>query len=549
MKNERTLLDYNGPEITEDMRSNQDLADHVRVKRSESTNDSFPLFWSKNGTTVAFDQLLSKSYIDSNHKVESEVIDVSNRTYLRHKRGVLPRNGQHRKRVKGNIRHPKYRIKAEVGGKKRGTLKSSRKFPRKKTDAGQRRKNTEINVRTSRINESQTESKMKKRESENRSLNSSNIAETGSTDYERMEADKSETLINQSDSISSLNNNGLKEQREENIVVLPFVHTGKAELRVRIEKIPTNESSFINTNSWIDHPITISPSSIMSTRSQYGAIDEINNTVTNIELTPSFNYTEKREKEMDDPTKFISLGTDQNQKEDDKYKHTDKKFAEFADEDMKYRTKRNQEIMSKRYLHNNINTTKSRHFKDTGQIIGDTKRKRTIYRKARGNRAVRSIEEIKELVEKLVVKVNELQMYVSNYSETPHTTTGSCVSEQSDRVPRLSENLNYKSKFVRDVDNHERLTNNRQADTVEERAFQIPSSASRITRANSQGRRKRLRKWNRWTDWSSCSVTCGKGRQIRWRHCLRDCDDAEIEMEEKACQLPACPPGKFLGIF
>ena len=56
-------------------------------------------------------------------------------------------------------------------------------------------------------------------------------------------------------------------------------------------------------------------------------------------------------------------------------------------------------------------------------------------------------------------------------------------------------------------------------------------------------------KWGKWTDWSSCSVTCGKGRQIRWRYCLRDCSTAETEMEEKACQLPACPPGKFLGIF
>lgn len=62
-------------------------------------------------------------------------------------------------------------------------------------------------------------------------------------------------------------------------------------------------------------------------------------------------------------------------------------------------------------------------------------------------------------------------------------------------------------------------------------------------------KRKSRRKWGRWTGWSSCSVSCGKGRQIRWRHCLRDCSTVETEMEEKACQMPACPPGKFLGIF
>lgn len=72
--------------------------------------------------------------------------------------------------------------------------------------------------------------------------------------------------------------------------------------------------------------------------------------------------------------------------------------------------------------------------------------------------------------------------------------------------------------------------------------------AKRMVR-KSRIKRKSRRKWGRWTGWSSCSVTCGKGRQIRWRHCLRDCSTVETEMEEKTCQLPACPPGKFLGIF
>lgn len=57
--------------------------------------------------------------------------------------------------------------------------------------------------------------------------------------------------------------------------------------------------------------------------------------------------------------------------------------------------------------------------------------------------------------------------------------------------------------------------------------------------------------WGTWTDWSACSVTCGKGREIRWRHCRAagGCDGVETEMGEKACQLPACSPGKFFGIF
>ncbi|KAJ3663188.1 hypothetical protein Zmor_007493 [Zophobas morio] len=57
-----------------------------------------------------------------------------------------------------------------------------------------------------------------------------------------------------------------------------------------------------------------------------------------------------------------------------------------------------------------------------------------------------------------------------------------------------------------------------------------------------------LPEWNKWTDWSSCSVSCGKGREIRWRHCMNNCNGVETEMEEKACQLPACI-GKLFGLI
>lgn len=77
----------------------------------------------------------------------------------------------------------------------------------------------------------------------------------------------------------------------------------------------------------------------------------------------------------------------------------------------------------------------------------------------------------------------------------------------------------------------------------------VKTSSSTSKAIRNEEETKSGRKWGKWTDWSSCSITCGKGRQIRWRYCLRDCSTAETEMEEKACQLPACPPGKFLGIF
>lgn len=61
-------------------------------------------------------------------------------------------------------------------------------------------------------------------------------------------------------------------------------------------------------------------------------------------------------------------------------------------------------------------------------------------------------------------------------------------------------------------------------------------------------KRNQQEKWGKWTEWSSCSVTCGKGRKIRWRHCSLKCD-AETEMEELTCQLPACTPSKLFGVI
>lgn len=59
----------------------------------------------------------------------------------------------------------------------------------------------------------------------------------------------------------------------------------------------------------------------------------------------------------------------------------------------------------------------------------------------------------------------------------------------------------------------------------------------------------KVQRWGPWTKWSACSVTCGKGRKIRWRHCAVNCKDVETEMEEKTCQLPACRPEKLFGVI
>ncbi|XP_017775946.1 PREDICTED: uncharacterized protein LOC108562197 [Nicrophorus vespilloides] len=79
----------------------------------------------------------------------------------------------------------------------------------------------------------------------------------------------------------------------------------------------------------------------------------------------------------------------------------------------------------------------------------------------------------------------------------------------------------------------------------------IPQINTRSNKAkkNKKDDNNRRQRWGHWTDWSSCSVSCGKGRQIRWRHCIEHCEESETEMAEKTCQLPACGPGKLFGVI
>ncbi|XP_043248661.1 uncharacterized protein LOC122395282 [Colletes gigas] len=188
--------------------------------------------------------------------------------------------------------------------------------------------------------------------------------------------------------------------------------------------------------------------------------------------------------------------------------------------------------------------------------------------KEQGTRTVRSIEEVKELVKKLVTKVNELDSYL-NVDEAKRNERGGkrivtrAIDDLCSNVTTACDGFKEPRKIVQTcVPSAAKTVVERKADvgkrfnagkessprrrSTYERGAGTPSNATETPRGESQ---KQQSKWGRWTDWSSCSVTCGKGRQIRWRYCLNDCSTAETEMEEKACQLPACPPGKFLGIF
>lgn len=137
---EKTLLDYNGPTITEDpdIKSDRNLANHVRVKRSGSTNDSLLHFWLKNNTIYAFGELPStfkEPHADLNY--EPNMVDATTRTYSRYKRKAPSGKEQRGKHVQGNAKRSKskHRLKTRVRGKNLVTLKSH-KFSTKRSRSG-----------------------------------------------------------------------------------------------------------------------------------------------------------------------------------------------------------------------------------------------------------------------------------------------------------------------------------------------------------------------------------------------------------------------------
>jgi len=276
-------------------------------------------------------------------------------------------------------------------------------------------KNTqEIRMPVGTTDESRIESRIEKRES-------------GNSDFTNI-SNAEKALINQKEDTSLINNRSFVEP-QKNVVMLPFVQTGRAELRVRIEKIPMNESSLISPNYWTDRSVEISPCSI--TLPKYNMSDEILD-VTNLELAPNFdsagrkkanNVTvkitlkkldlgnassqETTDSENTSSYNAYSVGSNVSEIEDNrniengKYDRMNEMSVELSDEDAKSRAKRNQQVTSKHYL-SDKNVKESMRFKDTEQGIGDTKREKIRYGRSR---AMRSIEEIKDLAEKLIVKV------------------------------------------------------------------------------------------------------------------------------------------------
>lgn len=47
--------------------------------------------------------------------------------------------------------------------------------------------------------------------------------------------------------------------------------------------------------------------------------------------------------------------------------------------------------------------------------------------------------------------------------------------------------------------------------------------------------------WDQWGNWSTCSVTCGIGKIMRWRHCISgSCSLGEKKAQLRTCTSAAC---------
>lgn len=354
----KTLIDYNDPAIIKDpnCKNDQDSTNHVRVKRSEPATADIP--------------------------------------HLRYKRAVL--SDISRDKFKSSHRHRQRR----------------RRNPRLPSPFPPYESGKNISDRT-------------------------NIARVNDTD-EKIE-------INEKDVINAAlltNNRTSDEQGGGNSVALPFVHTGKAQLRVRIEKIPTNESSFINSDSSTNNSVgktsyllvpkdgTIKTNfNIDVTRcsklisnldsSQTKEADKLilKNTLKKAEHGNNVSDQER----CDNSGSTVlhapcvdshSVGSASQKIQDHRVEsgrrkdRTNKISTELTDDDTRSRTKRNEEIKSK--CHRSSDTSAgSKCLKDAARksVRSTTGREKIRNGRTRGDRATRSIEEIKQLAEKLIVKV------------------------------------------------------------------------------------------------------------------------------------------------
>ncbi|KAK9881715.1 hypothetical protein WA026_017233 [Henosepilachna vigintioctopunctata] len=108
----------------------------------------------------------------------------------------------------------------------------------------------------------------------------------------------------------------------------------------------------------------------------------------------------------------------------------------------------------------------------------------------------------------------------------PSTTADSLSTPNTESQPGLEKRKTHDAKAEIDSEDEED-ENNEETD----------ANSSREKREQKRGPKV----WDRWSKWSKCSVTCGTGKQTRWRHCVSGgCMPGEKEAQIKTCIMHPC---------
>nr|XP_012220029.1 PREDICTED: thrombospondin-2-like [Linepithema humile] len=110
------------------------------------------------------------------------------------------------------------------------------------------------------------------------------------------------------------------------------------------------------------------------------------------------------------------------------------------------------------------------------------------------------------------------------------------INEASNIIPKLAES-NINNTLRVNLKRLRRKSSNIEHNDDSNREEDI--RPYEIKRAGRNDREPKI--WDQWGNWSTCSVTCGIGKIMRWRHCIGgSCSLGEKKAQLKTCTSAAC---------
>lgn len=83
-------------------------------------------------------------------------------------------------------------------------------------------------------------------------------------------------------------------------------------------------------------------------------------------------------------------------------------------------------------------------------------------------------------------------------------------------------------------------------DTYDEESFGQHAFIFAQENENNERLKREDKMWGPWEAWSPCSVSCGEGRSIKYRHCISDtCGYEEKEAQIRPCHMKPCKTNYF----